>query len=378
MKRQTFQTLLVFLLLSVYLFEPMNVVQAAAPATWTQTGSMNIARSRHIAALLPDGTVLVAGGLIGSPGKIVTTASAEIYNPNTGIWSLTGSMSVPRSRFTATLLLNGKVLVAGGSNNGFATATAELYDFQSGLWAPTGKMNIPRCFHTATLLSDGRVLVTGGLSAGDGNDNFVEKTAEVYDPSTGTWTLVDKMASARYGHTATLLPDGSVLIAGGSGPRGDFVYTVRSEIFNPDSGLWKNVGSLSIPRGFHTAVLLNNGNVLVAGGLTLPANSPNRTTTAELFQAPSRKWVSTGSMAVPRSAGAYGGVLLPDGTFFIAGGRTGTAELYSPGTGAWELLGNMAVSRSFHTVTLLAGGTVLVTGGENANGVISSAEIYTP
>jgi len=287
-------------------------------------------------------------------------------------------MSAPRSRFTATLLPNGKVLVAGGSNNGFATTTAELYDFKTGLWTRTGNMIVPRCFHTATLLGDGRVLVTGGLSAGDGQDNFVEKTVEIYDPSTGTWTLIDKMSNARYGHTATLLPDGTILVVGGAGPRGDLVYTVRAEIFDPYSGLWKNAASLTTPRGFHTAVLLNTADLLVAGGLTLPANSPNRTATTELFQSGSSNWISTGSMAVPRSAGAYGGALLSDGRFFIAGGRTDTAEQYSPSTGTWELLSNMAVSRSFHTVTLLTNGTILVSGGENANGFIATAEIYSP
>jgi len=353
-------------------------VQALSPGTWQQTGNMILPRSKHTATLLSDGTVLVAGGLTDSLGNIVTTASAEIYHPDTGTWNLTSSMSAPRSRFTATLLLNGKVLVAGGSNNGFATSTSELYDFTTGLWTQTGNMNIPRLYHTATLLSDGRVLVTGGQSAGDGNDNFVEKTAEIYDPGTGTWMLVDSMSRARYGHTAALLPNGAVLSAGGAGPRGDLVYTVRAEMFDPHSGLWKNVDALATPRGFHTAVLLNNGNVLVAGGLTLPANSPNRTTTVELFQTSSSKWVFTGSMAVPRSAGAYGGALLSDGRFFIAGGRTDTAELYSPNTGTWELLANMAVSRSFHTVTLLMNGTLLVTGGENANGFIATVEIYEP
>src|SRR5262249_23494204 len=144
------------------------------------------------------------------------------------------------------------------------------------------------------------------------------------------------------------------------------------------SGLWKNVDSITTPRGFHTAVLLNSGSVLEAGGLTLPANSPNRTTTAELFQISSPKWVSTGSMTVPRSATAYGGVLLSDGRFFIGGGGTDTAELYGPTAGTWELLGKMAVSRGFHTVTLLLDGTVLVCGGDNAGGFIVTAEIYRP
>jgi N-acetylneuraminic acid mutarotase len=378
MNTRNTKVLMILLIMSLLPFESLKAAHALASGTWSQAGNMILPRSKHAATLLPDGTVLVVGGLTGSLGNILTTASAEIYHPDTGTWCLTGSMSVPRSRFTATLLPNGKVLVAGGSNNGFATVTSELYDFGTGLWTRTGDMNVPRFYHTATLLSDGRVLVTGGQSAGDGNDNFVEKTAEIYDSGTGTWTLVGSMSRARYGHTATLLADSTVLIAGGAGPRGDLVYTVRAEVFNPYSGLWKNVDSLLTPRGFHTAILLKSGNVLVAGGLTLPANSPNRTTTAELFQTSSSKWTSTGSMTFPRSAAAYGGALLSDGRFFIAGGRTDTAEEYSPNTGTWEVLSSMAVSRSFHTVTLLTNGTILVSGGENAEGFIAKAEIYTP
>lgn len=378
MKTGKARMLIILLILCLLPFTSLKATHALPSGTWSQTGAMIFPRSKHTATLLPDGTVLVAGGLTGSIGNIFTTTSAEIYNPATGTWSLTSSMSVPRSRFTATLLQSGKVLVAGGSNNGFATAAAELYDFKTGYWTQTGKMKIPRLYHTATLLTDGRVLVTGGQSAGDGNDNFVEKTAEIYDPDTGTWTLVDSMSRARYGQTATLMPDGTVVIAGGAGPRGDLVYTVRAEVFNPYSGLWKNIDSLLTPRGFHTTVLLNSGNVLVVGGLTLPANSPNRTTEAEILQTSSRTWISTGSMAVPRSAGAYGGVLLTDGRFFVAGGRTDTAEVYSPNTGTWTLLSTMAVSRSFHTVTLLGNGSILVSGGENANGFIATAEVYSP
>lgn len=378
MNTRNAKMLMILLILSLLAVEPLTAAHALPSGTWSQTGNMILPRSKHTATLLPDGTVLVAGGLTGSLGDIVTTASAEIYHPDAGTWSLTNSMSTPRSRFTATLLSNGKVLVAGGSNTGFATASSELYDFQTGLWIPTGDMHIPRLYHTATLLSDGQVLVTGGQSAGDGNDNFVEKTAEIYDPNTGTWTVVDQLSKARYGHTATLLPDGTVLIVGGAGPRGDLVYTVRAEVFDLHSGLWKNVDSITTPRGFHTAVLLNSGNVLVAGGLTLPANRPNRTITAELFQTSSSKWTSIGSMSVPRSAAAYGGTLLSDGRFFIAGGRTDTAEIYNPNPGTWELVSNLAVSRSFHTVTLLSSGTILVTGGENQDGFVAIAEIYSP
>jgi N-acetylneuraminic acid mutarotase len=339
---------------------------------------MVVARSRHTATLLPDGRVLVAGGQTLDLGTITTTATAELYDPRKGTWSPTGSMTTPRSRHTAILLPGGKVLVAGGRNNNLATATAELFDPNTGTWSPTGMMNIPRDFHSATLLADGRVLVAGGISTGDGMDNAVEKTAEIYDPNTGVWSSVDHMAQSRWGHTATLLLDGTVLVAGGTGPAFDGNYTVRAEVYDPKSDRWRNVDSMTTPRGFQVAALLPDGSVLVAGGLTLPHNERNVSAAAEVFQPAIKKWAPTDSMSVARGAGPYGASLLQDGRVLVAGGRTMTAEIYDPGSGTWSMTGSMAVSRSSHTVTVLANGTVLVAGGENFNGVIQTTEVYMP
>lgn len=206
----------------------------------------------------------------------------------------------------------------------------------------------------------------------------MEKTAEIYDPITGTWSLVNNMSTGRYGQTAILLADGRVLVAGGAGPRGDGVYTVQAEVYDSSSNVWRNAAPMSTPRGFYTAGLPQKGNVLVAGGLTLPANESNRTASAELFQPPTGRWALAQSMNVERSAGTYGGTLLPDGRFLIAGGRTRSAEVYEPSANKWSLIGSMATSRSFHTVTLLSNGTVLVSGGENADGFISAAEVLVP
>ena len=236
--------------------------------SWTESNPITIARSRHTATLLPNGKVLVTGGFTGSLNNAVSTETAELYDPVIGTWGMTGSMSVPRSSHTATLLPDGKVLVVGGRLNNMATAIAELYDVSTGSWSSTGSMNFPRFYHTATLLENGNVLVTGGLS-GDGVS--VGKTAEVYDPVAGSWSLVDHMSILRWGHSATLLDNGKVLVAGGSGPAGDGVYTPRAEIYDPLENKWHNVGNLITPRGFHAALRLGNGCVLVAGGLTLPS-----------------------------------------------------------------------------------------------------------
>ena len=174
--------------------------------TWTTSGapSMSAMRVAHSATLLPNGKVLVAGGSNGG-----YLSSAELYDPSSGSWTTTGSLASTRGYHTATLLPNGKVLVAGGSN-GSALSTAELYDPASGAWSTTGPMSAARQQHTATLLPNGKVLAAGGNSPG------FQSTAELYNPASGTWTTTGPMASARDTHTATLLLNGKVLRQGDS------------------------------------------------------------------------------------------------------------------------------------------------------------------
>ena len=176
-------------------------------AFFTTTGSLYTERRYHTATLLPDGRVLVAGG----KGSInLSLASAEIYDPASGTWSDTGSLSTGRFAHTATLLPDGRVLVAGGYNGGaLSLASAEIYDPASGTWSDTGSLSTDRDRHTATLLPDGTVLVAGGFNGG------YLASGEIYDPATGTWSDTNPLNTPRHYHTATLLPDGRVLVAGG-------------------------------------------------------------------------------------------------------------------------------------------------------------------
>jgi hypothetical protein len=202
--------------------------------------------------------VLVAGGFSGSVGQGI--ANAELYDPATGSWTATGPMRSPRFYHTATLLPNGKVLVAGGVNGDATISTAELYDPIAGTWTLINSMSTNRSQHTATLLPNGKVLVAGGGGSG------TYSSAELFDPSSGIWSLTGPMNVIRLSHTATLLHDGRVLVAGGWTPTGVPAAEADSELYDPATGTWSDAGSLPVPCFSHTATLLGDGSVLIAGG----------------------------------------------------------------------------------------------------------------
>ena len=192
-----FRLIFASLLVILTTLATVQPVQASPSRTWSQTGGMTIPRLSHTAILLLDSRVLVAGGI--TTGG-TSTATAELYAASQGVWSATNSMGTPRSQHMATLLPNGKVLITGGSFRGVSLATSEVFDPVTDTWSSTSSMNSPRSNHMATLLSDGRVLVTGGV--GSNNSAPVENSAEIYDPQTGTWSTTQHMVNARYNHQA--------------------------------------------------------------------------------------------------------------------------------------------------------------------------------
>ena len=339
------------------------------PATglWTATGSLRTARKLHTATLLPDGRVLVAGGFNAGSFQL---NSAELYYPALGVWDATGSLGTARDFHTATLLPSGKVLVAGGQDiNGFPLGTAELYDPATGQWTAAGLLT-GRRNHTATVLSSGKVLVTGGYN--DIISSYLS-SAELYDPTTGLWTPTAPMGTARYQHTATVLSSGKVLVAGGYNGS----YLSSAELYDPATGVWTATGSLSAARYFHTATLLPSGNVLVTGGnLISPMSS------AELYDPASGLWTFTASLGNARQS--HTATLLPSGKVLVAGGQgssgnLSSAEFYDPATGSWSSTGSLGTARLAHTATLLPSGKVLVAGGQGSSFVsLSSAERYDP
>jgi hypothetical protein len=228
-----------------------------ASGTWSATGSMAQARRDHTATLLPTGQVLVAGGV----DDLTWLSSCELYDPASGTWTATGPMAQVRSSHTATLLPSGLVLVAGGSDtysSNAGLASCELYDPATGQWNPTGSLTQARTSYTATLLPSGQVLAVGGL------DSAILAACERYDPGSGSWTATAALGYARYNHTATLLPSGQVVAVSGEG----YDYTAGiTEVYDPAPGVWTTATQTMVwTRQNHTATLLPSGQILAAGG----------------------------------------------------------------------------------------------------------------
>ena len=348
----------------------VRVARARPAAAFMPTGSMTVARDGHTATLLLDGRVLIAGG---------GSASAELYDPATQKFTATGSMALTQGARSATLLANsklpnyGKVLMAGGDD-----VIAELFDPTAGSFTATGSMVAQHLGQTATLLQNGQVLIAGGETA----------TAELFNPSTGMFTATGSMMISRSGHTATLLSDGRVLIAGGVQDFGPGTVPIplgpgvaSAELYDPASGTFTSTGSMSEGRSGHTATLLVNGTVLVSG---MDNN------TAELFNPGTGTFSVVGEQSTGFLATAS---LRNDGTVLVAGGidrvSLATAMLFAPESAGFVATGSLITERDGHTATLLVDGTVLITGGTShmrrchpggpcvgSDTVLSSAELF--
>lgn len=301
--------------------------------SFTRTTKLDIGFAGHAAVALSNGVPLYAGGYAwGGPH-----GSAFVYEPVDGPVRSAGEMTRARMNHTMVALAGNKALVAGGVNYGpgyaDVQASAEIYDAATAAFTLTGSMNKLRRNHTATVLRDGRVLIVGGsLLACD--DFFscpgasdIHASAEIYDPATGTFTLTGNLTFARYDHTATLLPDGRVLIAGGThiGADGYLTRPPGYEIYDPATGRFTPAGAMHTARVYHTATVLGDGKVLIVGGLN-DNDYPQADT-----------------------------------------------ELYDPVTGTTQPGPQLLFERAEHTATRLADGSVLIVGGHNlaqATGIV--------
>lgn len=329
---------------------------STADGVLAAVGNMMSPRAAHTATLLPDNRILIAGGMI-QEGTFLE--SAEIYDPNKQSFEPTGSMSVKRTSHTATRLPDGRVLIAGGFAEKQPTATAEIYDPAAGSFSPAGSMTTERVSHQATLLPDGKVLITGGQNS---KKNKLS-SAEIYDPKTGIFTLAGRMTTPRIDHTSTLLQNGKVLITGGSvGNYPKETVFSSAELYNPQSGEFIPTGGMTSVRYKHAAALLPDGRVLVIGGSDARVWQ-GRYSSAEIYDPAAGTFTQTKSMGAARFKMREAVLPMANGKILVAGGGE-RLEVYDPSAGTFSRVGNNTGTESFYsTATLLSDGTVLITGG---------------
>jgi hypothetical protein len=351
--------------------------------TWSFTGSMQQARNYFSATLLNNGQVLVVGGSYRGTFVQYGLTSAELYNPATGTFSPTGSLNTGRYGHSATLLNNGKVLIAGGANSTSGSlSSAELYDPGTGTFTATGSMSCA-CGYSATMLASGKVLFTGGFKG----TNAVS-TAELYDPATGTFLATGSLVVARAGPSLTLLANGKVLVAGGVyytgvSPNAVAHYLSSAELYDPTTETFALTGSLYTARSGQSATLLQNGNVLLAAGQNDNTQNYGYLASAELYNPSTGKFSITGSLNTPRFLHrahllSSGQVLIVAGNHF---GSIASAELYDASNGTFSVTASLNTPRQGHASALLTNGQVLAVGGYesqlgNHRGYLASAELF--
>jgi len=320
---------------------------------------------------------------IGFNRYTILNLHGELYTPSTATFATTGSMSATRSA-PAILLGNGKVLVAGGyscdSNGNCASLkSAEIYDPVSGTFSSAGNMTIDRYGHMMTLMSSGQVLIAGGEMCSSATSCSALSAAELYDPVAGTFTATGNLNAARFNASAVALNSGLVLIVGGN-------YPAAGELYDPVAATFSNTpANLNTPRANATATLLN-GEVLIAGGSTC-ATPGCPTSVAELYDNGSFYYFSYPTSNMTVSRWDQTATLLTNGQVLLVGGYDScasscisdrTTELFNPQSESFTSSQALSTGRSGHTATLLTDGSVLIVGGINNGVTLSSTDSYQP
>ncbi|MFE2282908.1 Kelch repeat-containing protein [Streptomyces sp. NPDC059443] len=378
---------------------------------WAPAGDLpwerDVAETAGGAVLLADGRVLLAGG---ADARLTATAEAALFTPATGTWSPTAPLRTPRRTHTTTVLADGRVLVTGGYTGLLpfpvsALATAEVYDPVAGSWSDTAPMGQPRCGHSATLLADGRVLVAGGSDRRSRDSERSLTSAEVFDPAGGgRWTATGDLADARAYHPAVALVDGSVLVAGGWAATSRDVSPgaalAHCERYDPATGTWAPTAGFAVPRSAHRLTPLRDGSVLATGGGPGGAVGPDgrldpySLATAERYHPGPGTWTREPDM--PWGRLLHRAVPLPSGEVLVVGGTTdplydaglSSAVRYDPLSRSWSAAPGMAVGRAEFAAVPLADGRILVTAGAVRTGpsvppgghhrLTRTSELFTP
>ncbi|CAF4268943.1 unnamed protein product [Rotaria socialis] len=335
---------------STELYDPSNGI-------WKTSSSMRNARVWHTESVLEDGTVLITGGINYNNSYLNT---AELYDPIGGTWAMTANMNNRRCLHTASILFDGNVLVCGGIN--IYSNRAEIYDPLLRIWTVTSNMSDAREYHTASVLLDGKVLVAGGRGV-------YSSTPQIYQYYSPVARLIGVDTPNNQPAPNLLNSDGTVssLYSNGIGQN-------SSELYDPSTGIWTLTGSMNTGRYAHSASVLASGKVLIAGGIY----NDTLLNSAELYDPSTRIWTPTGRMYYERYD--HKASVLQNGKVLVTGGGFGknlyTAELYDPRTEKWTPTGNMNSARIWHSASVLNNGRVLVAGSSNDNIIHNTAELY--
>ena len=337
--------------------------------SWSSTGSMATARYRFTVTRLNDGRVLASGGA--NPFQIFN--SAELYDPVTATWSSTANtMIYPQADHTATLLADGRVLVAGGG-------VSELFDPANNTWTASENMIADRAYHTAVLLGSGNVLVMAGLENRSPYSRL--SSCEIYDVSNGSWMQTGSMAVTRTNHVAIMLSNGSVLVAGGYNGSQNLK---TCEVFDPSSGSWAATGDMAVSRSGHQLARLNATSLLCMSGADV--NNTN-VVSCEVYNELNGLWSATADLATPHGGGAA--TILPNGDVLLTSGGgvsnaftrplTNSCEIFLRAKMQWFTTASLSTARVTHGSVLLTNGTVLVVGGTDSQvHNFATCEIFDP
>ncbi|MGQ9797729.1 MAG: T9SS type A sorting domain-containing protein [Ignavibacterium sp.] len=294
---------------------------------------------------------------------INSLASAQNY----GNWYEIDSMNIARVGHAMVVLPNGDVLVSGNDADSIQSS-AEIYEFSTGKWRYTTPMNVPRTLHNLVLLNTGKVLAIGGL---------MERSCELFDPQTETWTMTDSIPTFRYGgETVTELADGRIMVAGGhyfDTTSLNYFNLNKVDIYNPITESWSQASSMHLERNNHRATLLSDGRVLVTGGVSDSLS----TCPSEIYNPITNSWELTGNLQEKRSA--HAAILLKNGNVFVSGGSSNTCEIFDTTINQWVFVDNMLMPRTYHKIYYLnKADKLLIVGSGMLNSSQESWEIYDP
>ena len=349
---------------------PSDVSQIQ-PGNFTKGADMKSRRERFTTVTLSDGRLFAVGGraigLQAQSGNYNETA--ELFDPVKSEWVFTSDMSEQRRSPGLFELPDGRVMVAGGmSGQRDPLASTEIWDPATGEWAPGPTMNRAHDLMGAVTLPDGRLMMIGGASKDeDGLQVSLTAESEIFDPETNTWSETAPMLERRVNQTATLLADGRVLVVGGGKVDGPYIKT--AEIYDPATDAWTATPEMSRGRAFHSTTLLADGRVLVVGGR-------GKVRQAEIYDPATDAWGPAGETMDARSE--HSAVLLADGTVLVTGGTgyLATSEIFDPATGSWVAGEPLDTGRYRHGSVRLADGRTLIMGGTSKDGMLATMEVY--